>query len=68
MKYINEIIYVLMALIPIGAVPRAIYCLCKIMNDAEQEHSYKSRMKNLAAFIVIAECTLSIIKIVRDYF
>ncbi len=68
MSYIEEAIYVLMALIPLGAAPRIIYCLCKIVNDPEQEHTYKTRIKNLAAFVAIAECALGVITLLRSYF
>ena len=68
MNYINQIISALMVIIPIGAVPRVIYCLCKIVDDADQEHSYITRIKNLVAFVIIAECSLSIINLIRGYF
>ncbi|MBO5282192.1 MAG: hypothetical protein J6J18_06580 [Oscillospiraceae bacterium] len=68
MSYINQIISALMVLIPIGAVPRIIYCLCKILDDAEQEHTYITRIKNLLVFVIIAECALSFINMIRGYF
>lgn len=68
MSYINELIYALMALIPLGATPRVIYCLCKIVGDPDQEYSMKRRIKNLAAFVVIAECALTLITMLRSYF
>ena len=68
MSYINQIISMLMALIPIGAVPRLIYCLGMIISDSDQENNYRSRIKNLLLFVIIAECALSIILLVRSYF
>ncbi len=68
MNYIKEAISVLMVLIPLGAAPRIIYCLCKLVNDPDQEHTYKTRIKNLAAFVVIGECALGIITLLRGYF
>lgn len=68
MSYINELIYALMALIPLGAGARIGYCVCKIMGDPDQEYSMKRRIKNLAAFVVISECALSVISIIKNYF
>ena len=68
MTYAKEAIYALMVLIPIGAVPRIIYCLCKILDDAEQEHTYITRIKNLLLFVIIGECALSLINMIRGYF
>lgn len=68
MSYINELIYALMVLIPLGATPRVIYCLCKIVGDPDQEYSMKRRIKNLVAFAVIAECALSLITLFKNYF
>lgn len=68
MKHINDIISALMVLIPIGAVPRAIYCLGQIIIDSDQEHSYRTRIKNLFLFVAIAECALTVILLVRSYF
>lgn len=68
MQYVKEAITVLMIGIPLGATPRIIYCLCKIMGDPDQEYSMKRRIKNLAAFVVIAECALTLINMLRSYF
>lgn len=65
---VYDLIYALMAFIPLGAVPRIIYCLCKIMGDPDQEYCMKRRIKNLLAFVVIAECALYLIFAVERYF
>lgn len=68
MDQINQIISALMVVIPIGAAPRAISCLGQIISDADQEHTYRTRLKNLFLFVIIAECALSVIQLVRSYF
>ena len=68
MDQLNEIITVLLILIPLSAVPRALQCLNMIMTDSEQEGSYRRRLKNLLIFVAIAECSLSVIYWVRSYF
>lgn len=68
MNHISEIITAGMVLIPLGAVPRAIYCVNKIMSDPEQEQVYRRRLKNLLVFVVIAECALDVIQIIQKYF
>ena len=66
-NYPGSLLNVLMGIMPLSAGPRIIYCLCKMMNDPEQRVNYTARIKNLLAFLVIAECALGIIQYLLRY-
>lgn len=68
MDRIQELIAVVLGLLPAGAAVRGIYCLIKMQMDAEQVGLYKRRLINLLIFTVIAECAVGVMYCVYAYF
>lgn len=68
MELINEAINALLILIPLAAVPRFVYCMIKMNVEPEEAQIYKTRMKNLLVFLVIAECAVGLLQLVKNYF
>ena len=63
----KELIVALLALIPVCAVPRAIYCVYKWKSDEEQGTLYRKRLINLLIFIGIAEGISAFLYVTLDY-
>ena len=68
MDKIQEIIAVVLGLIPAGAAFRAIYCLIRMQMAADQAPIYKRRLMNLLIYTVVAECGTALIYCLYAYF
>lgn len=68
MEHIQELIGFLQILIALGGAARGVYCAILIAPKDEEAKSYKTRLKNLLIFIVLAETICELIKTVVDYF
>lgn len=69
MNLINEIISVLRTMIiPAGVVFRVIFCLTKMIYDEEAINSYKKKITNTIVFGIIAEMTLLIVDLIKNYY
>lgn len=60
------LIAIMLALIDMAAVPRAIYCLIKIITDIDQATLYKQRLKNLGLFVIIANVVLDLLLLILN--
>lgn len=67
MDGIYELVALLQILIPLGVVPRVIYCLIYTMIDEDQAATYKRRARNAVLFLVTAECAAGIILVIKNY-
>ena len=68
MSTLNTLLTAVLFIIPAGVIIRIIICLILMNTDPEQEIIYKRRAVNAAIFAVIAECALSILTLVYNYF
>lgn len=68
MKQIQELIALLQKIIALGAVARGIYCVMAIIGNVEEEQSYRTRIKHLLIFVVLAETIGGIVQLVLGYF
>lgn len=55
---LNELIYIMIGVIPASAAIRLIICIVKINTDPDQAKQYVTRLKNLVGFVIISECAL----------
>lgn len=67
METIQDLINLLLILIPAGGAVRIILCLI-YMSSEEDTKSYKKRIRNVLVFTVLAESVTGIISLVASYF
>lgn len=68
MEQINELITLLLILIPAGGGVRILYCLISISGDEPSEDGMRRKIKHVLWFIVIAECLMGFVKVLMEYF
>ena len=68
MSLVTDISKVLIWLIRAGAVFRVVYCCFRLITNEEEAQSFKSRIKNVLVFYIIAECIFQIKDLVITYF
>lgn len=68
MNHIQQLIQVLLYLIPGAAALRAIFCLIIMATHEDTQVNYKGRLRNLLFFVAIAESCTSLISVVLSYF
>ena len=66
MSILRSLTYAALALVPVAAAPRAIYCLIKIVMDSDQATLYKQRLKNLGLYVVIAVAVLDLLLLIQN--
>jgi hypothetical protein len=68
MDRINELIELLLVLIPLGAAARIIYCLAVKSMDGDEGKSYNIRIRNAIVFTVCAETIAGLLRWAGSYF
>lgn len=68
MNRVQELITFLQFLIPAAAAARILYCLAASAMDADEEQSYRVRIRNALVFTILAEVISGIVYIVLSYF
>lgn len=68
MEQVRELTAWLLVALPIAVAARIIYCLCVLPTDAEQEGSYRRRIRNALIFLVLAETVTGLINVVTAYY
>ena len=63
----KNLIAAVLTLIPVSAVPRAMYCVFKWKTDDEQGGLYRKRLVNLLIFVGIAEGISTFLYVILDY-
>lgn len=67
MSTINELITLLLWVLPSTALLRGLYCIHKTITDSDQESLYKRRLKNLLWFTFIAEALTGFMYVIFGY-
>jgi len=68
MNLIDEISYVILALIRAGAVCRVAYCLLRLVTAEEEAVQYKKRIRNTAIFYILAESAFVLKNLFVSYY
>lgn len=64
---LSLLISALLAIIPVSVGIRVIVCLIKMNTDPDQAQLYKTRANNALLFVVVAECAMSLLLLIRLY-
>ncbi|MGN1299612.1 MAG: mercury transporter [Candidatus Scatovivens sp.] len=69
MQTLNEIISLLrIVVIPLGSVCRVVFCLIKMIYDEDAMNSYKKKIWNVVAFLIISELIFVVVDIIKFYY
>lgn len=69
MQTLNQIISLLrIVVIPLGAVCRVVFCFIKMIYDEDAMNSYKKKIWNVVAFLIISELIFVVVDIIKFYY
>lgn len=69
MQTLNEIISLLrIVVIPLGSVCRVVFCFIKMIYDEDAMNSYKKKIWNVVAFLIISELIFVVVDIIKFYY
>ena len=69
MQTLDEIITLLrIVIIPLGTVARVVFCFVKMIYDEDSMNSYKKKIWNTAAFLIISELIFVVVDIIEFYY
>lgn len=68
MSGVNQIMILLMTLIPIAAGCRAGILYLQMLADPDRSSVCKTKLKNLLFFTIIAECVIGLLGLFEHYF
>ena len=69
MQTLEEIISLLrIVIIPIGTVARVVFCFIKMIYDEDATNSYKKKIYNAIAFLIISELIFVVVDIIESYY
>lgn len=69
MQTLEEIISLLrVVIIPLGTVVRVVFCFVKMIYDEDAMNSYKKKIWNTVAFLIISELILVVVDIIKFYY
>ncbi len=69
MQTLNEIISLLrIVVIPLGSVCRVVFCFIKMIYDEDAMNSYKKKIWNVVAFLIISELIFVAVDIIKYYY
>ena len=69
MQTLNEIISLLrIVVIPLGSVCRVLFCFIKMIYDEDAMNSYKKKIWNVVAFLIISELIFVVVDIIKFYY
>lgn len=69
MQTLDEIITLLrIVIIPLGTVARVVFCFVKMIYDEESMNSYKKKIWNTVAFLIISELIFVVVDIIEFYY
>lgn len=69
MQTLEEIISLLrIVIIPLGTVARVVFCFIKMIYDEDSINSYKKKIWNAVAFLIISELIFVVVDIIEFYY
>jgi len=69
MQTLDEIITLLrIVIIPLGTVARVVFCFVKMIYDEDSMNSYKKKIWNTVAFLIISELIFVVVDIIEFYY
>lgn len=69
MQTLNQIISLLrIVVIPLGSVCRVVFCFIKMIYDEDAMNSYKKKIWNVVAFLIISELIFVVVDIIKFYY
>ena len=69
MQTLDEIISLLrIVIIPLGTICRVVFCFIKMIYDEDAMNSYKKKIWNSVAFLIISELILVVVDIIKNYY
>ncbi|MGN0973174.1 MAG: mercury transporter [Bacilli bacterium] len=69
METLEEIISLLrIVIIPLGTIARVVFCFIKMIYDEDAINSYKKKIWNAVAFLIISELIFVIVDIIKFYY
>lgn len=69
MQTLDEIITLLrIVIIPLGTVARVVFCFVKMIYDEDSMNSYKKKIWNTLAFLIISELIFVVVDIIEFYY
>lgn len=69
METVDEIIKLLrVVIIPLGTVFRVVFCFVKMIYDEDSVNSYKKKIWNAVAFLIISELIFVIADVIKVYY
>lgn len=69
MQTVEEIISLLrFVIIPLGTAGRVVFCFVKMIYDEDSINSYKKKILNAIAFLIISELIFIIVDIIEFYY
>ena len=69
MQTLNQIISLLrIVVIPLGSVFRVVFCFIKMIYDEDAMNSYKKKIWNVVAFLIISELIFVVVDIIKFYY
>jgi len=69
MNTLNELITLLrIVVIPLGTIFRVVFCFVKMIYDEDAMNSYKKKIWNSIAFLIISELIFVIADLIKVYY
>jgi len=67
MSLVDQMSQAIIWLLRAGCAFRVVYCCFRLISNEEEAQSYKSRIRNVLIFYVIAECIFQIKDLIIHY-
>jgi len=69
METLDEIISLLrIVIIPLGTIFRVVFCFIKMSYDEDATNSYKKKIWNTIAFLIISELIFVVVDLIKVYY
>ena len=69
MQTLEEIISLLrIVIIPLGTICRVVFCFVKMIYDEDAMNSYKKKIWNAVAFLIISELIFVVVDVTKYYY
>ena len=68
MEEVRQLISWLLWILPVATTVNIVYCISAMNIGQDMVHSYKKRIRNAVAFLIIAETAMGLVNVIAGYY
>ncbi len=68
MEEVRQLITWLLWILPVATTVNVVYCIIAMNIDQDMVQSYKKRIRNAVAFLIIAETAMGLVNVIAGYY